>query len=559
MISLEEAKYFYSKIPKTIKENIEFRAKLHDELAKSKADQEDFLDMCRVYLPIFFATIAWTLNPQEEAGARNVPFIPRPKQIKVIEELDKAIKNQKYNFGIDKTRKQGATEIVTKVFSAHVILYEYSNFIVGSRVKTLVDNTGDFYTIFAKIDHVFNNLPLWFGDINKIIERKDMSLKYLPTNSTINGETTNESFKAGSRSTALFLDEFGRVDKKVAEAIDGSIHDVCNCVVYCSTHWLGPNHTFNSCIKNPRVHTETLYWYENVLPHEEIVGLWEVIEPGLIRIIDKEHYEKNYPSFDWDGEIKTNLIPDDFIYKILDDGEVQTLKSVVDVNIPNLDYKWRSLWHNFEWIDRTSKPGGKRDFYCNIAASPYGSSDTVFDHEILNEMKKFLIEPIYKGSLFYDGDFTEVEFDTASNKPNVFVYVDLINGRPNQYHNYVIGCDISFGRGSSNSVAEVYDVNTRELIIEVVDADLKPDEFAEYVIALCKWVGGVDEPYLIWESNGGQGDSFKDTVVNDFYYSNCYMQRREDTKTRKKTDKYGWRSNTQTKEWLFSSLDAAII
>lgn len=290
---------FYEKIPKGLEENKEFRKKLHGIIAKDNGFKNVYLKMCQEYLPIAFSTLFYTLNPQKQAGERNVPFIPWDKQVKVICELDKAIKSQSYDFGIEKTRKQGATEIVTKVFAAHIMFYEYTNFIVGSRVKNLVDNSGDFYTIFAKIDHVFNNLPEWMGisgvNTSKLIERKDMSLKFKPTNATINGETTNESFKAGSRSTALFLDEFGRVDKKIAEGIEGSIHDVCNCIVYGSTHWLGPNHPFNICINKPTTHKETLYWWENKFPHQEVAGLYKVHDNGVIEILDEEFYKDNYP------------------------------------------------------------------------------------------------------------------------------------------------------------------------------------------------------------------------------------------------------------------------
>lgn len=268
---------------------------LHSLLAKDTGLQSLYLDMCRDYLPIMFSSLFWTLNPQCEAGSRNVPFILRPKQVLIVEELDKAIKKQKYDFGLIKSRKQGATEIICKTFAAHLIFYEYSNFIVGSRKEDLVDNRGDYYTIFAKIDHVFNHLPSWMNISNEMIDRKDMSLKFKPTSSTINGETTNESFKAGSRSTALFLDEFGRVDKRIAESIEGSIHDVCNCIIYCSTHWYGLSHTFNKCLLKPTTHCETLFWYENEIPHDEVKGLYEVVAPGKIRLVDENYYNEQFP------------------------------------------------------------------------------------------------------------------------------------------------------------------------------------------------------------------------------------------------------------------------
>jgi len=285
---------FYAIIPTGVQENIQFRIDLHQLLTGDDKFQEVFLTMCREYLPIWFSTVAWTLNPQKPPGERNQPFIPRPAQIPAICTLDKCIIEGR-DVGIDKTRKQGASEICCKVFAAKCLLEPNAHFILGSRKKELVDNFGDPYTLFAKVDNVVECLPSWWKlrcGYNPKNNRKDMNIVIPETCSSMTGETTNESFSAGSRATALLLDEFGRVEYSVAEAIEGSVHDVCNCIIYSSTHWLGINHTFNKCLQKPTTEVIKLLWYDNP---EESKGLYKTPEPGIVEIVDIDYYTKYYP------------------------------------------------------------------------------------------------------------------------------------------------------------------------------------------------------------------------------------------------------------------------
>lgn len=219
----------------------------------------------------------------------------------------------------------------------------------------------------------------------------------------------------------------------------------------------------------------------------------------------------------------------------------------------------RSPWHDAEEAKR-----GRRDFLCNIWRTPIGSSDTVFDPEILNTIKtSFIKPPDYKGDIgfdrFPDGhiDFETVRFWINLGSKRLNWWGKLIGGRPNQGHNFVIGCDISWGLGSSNSVASIYDVNTNELCGEWVCANTKPEDFADIAVAIAYWVGGVNKPILIWEANGGQGTEFCNRVLWNRYY-NVHIQTRENEKTRKRTKKYGWHSSTQAKSSLLEALSIAL-
>ena len=537
MINLDLfAEEFYNIIPKDVLDNIQFRIDLHRMLTNDERLQERFLDMCREYLPIFFATCCYTLNPHTRVNSLFIPW--SDAQVDAILTLDKCIKEGR-NFGINKSREEGATEIITKVFTAHCILYPLSNFIVGSRSADMVDLKGDDYTVIAKIDNVIDHLPSWFrlSEEEGTIYRKHMYVGFTKTRSAITGETTNESFRAGGRATAILLDEFGRVEKRIADSIEGSIHDISRCICYNSTHWYGAFHTFNVCIKKPTTKLVELLWYTNP---DKAKGLYTSPKPGTIKLLDKEFYSA------W-------KLPEEFE---LEDYPQFKDKFKADGCI-GLPQPYRSPWHDYQEIDRD-----KRDFSCNVWACAYGAANTVFDHEVLAKVKKGLREPSYRGEIQYSfenfgyEDTYDVRFEQRSGIRNFKWWGPLIDNRPNQAHNYIIGCDISFGTGASNSVAEVYDVNTREQVGELADPTIPIHSFADLVIALCYWVGGTVDPFLIWESNG-PGESFRERVL-EHGYASVYMQTREDMKTRKPTEKYGWRAGAGPKEWLFSEFNIAL-
>jgi len=219
------------------------------------------------------------------------------------------------------------------------------------------------------------------------------------------------------------------------------------------------------------------------------------------------------------------------------------------------------------WFDLQEKKrkGNKRDFVCNVCGTPLGAADTPFDPEIIEQIRETTIrEPDYEGELYFTrtaGGLVDREESIAyvPNRGNKRFkwWGTLLGGRPNQQHNYIIGIDPSYGLGSANSAAIVYDVNTKEQVGSWADANTKPEDFADIVVAMALWIGGVRTPFIIWESNAGCGSSFGKRIIYQRYYW-VYTQRREDSKTRKRTQKYGWSSNTAGKESILGDLGVAL-
>lgn len=547
-------------IPRTTLENIDWRIKFHSMLAKDKVLQKVFWNFCREDLQVLFDTTFWTLNPRKPWGQQNQPFILRPQQIPVVHRIDRNIREGR-DTGINKTRDEGASEICAKIFAAWTMLYERVSFILGSDKKEDVDNIGNDYTLFAKVDNVFQNLPTWmdfqYETDGGCVKRKDMLLRILRNNSAIVGETTNENFSAGSRATAMVLDEFGRIRKSVADSIEGTVHAVTNCVIYSSTHWLGQNHTFNVCLTKDTTDVVELLWHQNP---EKAEGLYESNSKGRIKLLDKKYYERNMPDLmerlDENDEFELEEIQNKYKDKFIADGKEDPI--VI----------YRSPWHDYK--EQQSK-GNKRDFYCNVWATPLGSSDTVFDPVVLFRTREtFVRKPDFSGEILF-------EFDEEDNIINEFFAQNfgrrrllwwgelfnvtpdgaVVNLRPRQDHNYILGIDPGQGLGSSNSTAYIYDVNTHEFVGEWVCANTKPESFADMCVAIAKWVGGVEPCFMIWERNGGHGTTFTERVKYLGYY-HCYTMTVEDSKTRKRKDKLGFFSNTERKAALLLEFGIAI-
>lgn len=567
--SFDSVEGFIKTIPRDVPGNIQFRIDLHKMLATDKSAQQVFWGLCRQDLQIMFDTCFWTLNPRKPWGHQNQPFILRPRQILAVQLIDRKIKESldsiiPQDVGIDKTRDEGASEICAKIFSAWCMLYERVSFMLGSDKKEDVDNIGNDFTLFAKVDNVFENLPSWMGfkyqTDGGCVKRKDMLLRVEKNNSAIIGETTNENFSAGSRATAMVLDEFGRIRKSVAESIEGTVHAVTNCVIYSSTHWLGQNHTFNNCLNKETTEVVKLLWHQNP---EKTKGLYRSPTTGIIKIDDIEYYRERVP------EVFNNIDAGqafgrehlERLYPTLSTDAQQRMDKIRFVADGGKDkiIICRSPWHDFK--EKQSK-GNKRDFYCNTWATPLGSADTVFDPSILYEIKeKFVRPPEYVGEIRFDysddDSIIDVQLLLNHGQRRLRWWGYLINNRPDQRHNYVVGIDPSQGLGSSNSVIYIYDVNTHEFVGEWVCANTKPETLADISVAIALWAGGVDTAFLIWERNGGHGTNFTDRV-NYVGYWNCYMQTVEDSKSRKRKEKYGFHSNTERKAAILGELNIAM-
>ena len=564
--SPDTPKAFLASIPREMQANLDYRKKLYVLLTKDPGWRKTFCEMMWNKPEIAYDSILWTFNPRNKAGKRNLPFILRPQQRVVVNEVNEAI-IKGHDRAINKSRDEGATEIVTKLFALHWMLNPECMFLLGSRKEEYVDRGtildlensrvgGDHKCLFHKTLYAIAHIP----DILKPKFRKSyMHFENLDNGAVIDGESTNENFAAGDRRTAIFLDEFGRVDYNIAKNIRDTVNDTSDCILYGSTHFYGAGHPFNKVIRNKATRVSLLPWYKNP---EKSAGLYASPELNVIEIKDIDYYRQLCPVVFNDVEPNRPFIYSDFEKSLLTyPEEIQKVLSGLQFRADGCEEipgDLRSPWHDKEELRRT-----RRDLSQNIWMCPTGASDMYFDAVINDRIRmRFVKHPVTEGEIKWDcdsnGKIKSSWLLQNAGKKRLSWYTSLANGRPRQDHNYIIGCDISLGTGASNSVACIVDANTREAVGFWKCPDTTPENFADQVEAISNWVGGAVKSYIIWENNGGQGINFGRRITGFHTHFPVYINTNEQIRERKRGNKYGWNSNTERKDDLLTCLKIAL-
>lgn len=546
---LDSSEKLLGVIPREVLPNLEFRKSLHGWLAEDKGAQDVFLKLLFDNPEIAYDSCFFIYEAREATrGLAITPFILYPSERILVQALKDCI-DKGQDLGVNKSREEGATETIIKFLTLYTLLVPNCSFLVGSQKEEYVDKSGTTKTLFAKIDQAIKYLPLWMKQRFEI-ERSHCKFKCKTTESLIDGEATNENFGAGGRATAVLLDEFGRVDAPIAESIAGSVWDVSNTIIFNSTHWFGSGHSFAKMLKKPGMKIVTMPWFSHPLKSK---GLYKSPKIDEIEIVDKKYYLDNCPDFCKSIDINSS-------FKIENWGS--NYPHFVADGCERIPGDMRSPWHD----KREERSNTYREFCSNVWMSPTGASDMFFDSVINVRIRTEFVKRFkYEGELEFTTNKKKIDsviFKQNCGRRGLKVWGDLIQDkttlRPNQLHNYIVGADIGFGTGASNSTAEIVDVNTGENVGEYVCSDKSPEEFADLVAALCKWVGGgTGEAYLIFENNGGQGANFSKRVIEKGL-TRVYTQRTELNKSRRTLNKYGWHSGRSEKEFVLSILQAAL-
>lgn len=121
------------------------------------------------------------------------------------------------------------------------------------------------------------------------------------------------------------------------------------------------------------------------------------------------------------------------------------------------------------------------------------------------------------------------------------------SGKPIVDGEIVIGADVSWGQGASNSVLSVWQRNDRRKIAEFAYARIPPEAFARLMAAAGFWFGGSRGfAYLVFEVNG-PGEGLPVILRDRLEYPWIYRQETTATGTHKRGEALGWRSNQARK------------
>lgn len=569
---LRSPESFFEAIPKDIEQNLLFRQRLHEKLAGDAGMYAAYLELCGLKPQIMFNSSLFVYEARAKPGFQHIPFILRdPSQDFAVDRLKLAI-DEGHNIIFDKSRDEGASEIICKLFAIYFMLYGDQCFLVGSRVEDYVDKgtgidseSGKVYgthkCLFHKILYGLTTLPPY---MRPRLRKSHLAIENLDNGSKFDGEATTDNFGAGNRATAVMVDETARIDPGPAQHIIDNIQAVSNCCVYNSTHFkFGSGHPYARLIKSGKVETVVLGWETNPTKN---YGLYHSPEEDIIEIKDIGYYRNICPGMFNVIEAGETFSLTDLKLKVSQASElVQEQMSevafIADGGTTNYNCD-RSPWFDYEEDRAPSRKG----VAINILRIPQGSADQFFDSEsTIRISKTFVRDPDFVGTLKFSlsGDNRPKAIKFKRGGPKLLKWWGkLPRGRPRQDHNYIVSCDISRGTGASNSVATITDVNTSEQVGVYVNPFIDVSDFAELSVALCLWCGGgTKSAFLLWEGNG-PGDTFRNRI-RKLHYTFVYykVDNKKKTKKRPSNRTYGWWSTAGingTKNALLSDFDAAL-
>lgn len=467
--------------------------------------QEQLRAACAASIHFWVNCFVWTFRQKivNERGeevpvqeeSTHWPFITWPVQDEFIDLLCACIEEGE-DAACEKSRDMGATWLGLVVIHWYWQFRANTTFLELSRKQQLVDMRGNMDCLFEKHRYILKFQPKWLRP--KSIRDNVCHLENMDNGSSIEGESTNEHAGQGGRKTAIFLDEFARVQN--ADEIDLATADTSACRIYNSTP-AGPSTAFHKIIKEKRARILRMPWWRHP---EKSFGAKQIFDP--------------------------------------DTGKI----------------RWTSMWYENERARRS-----KKDVASNLDMDHGQAGDIFFDYsEVERHRADHQRHPTQQGVLMLRQAKTDSEHMMLyrhldheafvfieGGKPVLRLWMPLSDGRPSQNLSYVIASDISNGAGSSNSVATVLAAETGQIVAKWWDAFTSPEEFAEKVMDLGVWFGGIGGPaFLIWENNG-PGSIFGRKVVKSGY-PRYYLQKVDNVVRDKKTPRWGWHSNNERKEVL---------
>lgn len=504
---------FYKLVPNELRANLKFRRELLKACAKSPEFRRDVLEMCRRD-PLFWVKVfCWTLDPRKLSnnstalGAR-IPFITWDYQDDAILFLDDQL-NAPSDVLIEKSRDMGASWIACVWMLWRWLFFDYQSFLMVSRKEMLVD--GDEDSLFAHLRMVLPSLPRWMLPPGSYKDIR-MQLKNHANGSVIDGESTTKNIGRGGRRTAILLDEFPAFDQGGFDVLAATA-DTTNCRIFNGT----PKGTGNAFYAQREKGTPRIRFHWSLHPEKR---------RGLYRVVGPQEFEWLDPTFDY---TKVRLIDES----------------------PRSDEQFRSPWYDNECKRRAHA----WEIAQELDIDYQGSASPFFDVKLLDELKKdFGRAADFTGAVVQSGEAGAIKYDfVRSNRGKLKIWGRLDGNQclPRDRW-YVVGCDVSYGTGASDSVACAYDVFSGEKVCEMVHNRWGIEDFAQYVFNLCMWLNGDEKAYLIWEATG-PGRTFGKFIVEKLHYPRFYFDR-DDTRLGSKTsDRYGWFSALERKRDLLKT------
>lgn len=493
---------YYQQVPKDLKSNLAWRGEWVRRGAASKQAASQIWTMCSKDMLFYINTFCWIFEPRTPA---RLPFNTYPFQDEALRVIQKSIGNN--DLIIEKSRDMGASWMCLTTMEWFWHFHGMYTFLLLSRKEELVDKRGDPKALFQKIDFLHEWQPGWLLPMR--VERMKLHNRNCENGATLDGESTNKFAGVADRRTAMFVDEYSKMDNQ--DVISTGTRDVTKCRIFLFTPQGAANMAYRMA-HNPQFPKLTLHWSKHPIKN---LGLYRVSKTGVVEVLDEE-WHKDSPGYafvktagNWDG--------------------------------------LRSPWYDAE----CPRAGDPREIAQELDLDYEGSGGQFFDPTMLDRVTKDHCQiPYYTGDFSYDPvslrptGFTEVH----GGKTDLWMQLDEKGDPPKA--DYVLAADVAQGTGASFSPLVGYDKKLKQKVFRFTSDQIDPKDFGQMAVAVAHWLKseGGSGAELIWEKNG-PGASFGNAVIEGGY-RHVYFYGSENHFTGKRSEKPGWQSTTESKKTL---------
>jgi len=480
--------------------------------------QKELYTACALSPILWINLMVWTFRQKKADPIRgevpvtgeeaHVPFITWTIQDEGLYELERCMdikgEGTASDALIDKSRDMGATWLIITLFHHAWLFRDNVNLLWVSATASDVDMhpTNNPDTILWKHDYINQWLPDW---MRPPIHRRNMHLGNKLRGNSLDGEATTGNVGRGGRRTAIGFDEFAAVED--GEGMLSASSDTTACRFFNSTP-KGPGTAFTNVRNQIKAGDKDIKYI--CLPW------WEHPEKGYNRsLVEDQNGNRKFTSPWYEAECRRRSSPKE-IAQNLDIDHMDSGSRFFDGPVVA---RHKSAYSVTE------------DFSANIDFRTKMNEDEMRAVVVGKEIRKTRCHR------------------TIKHRPWRF-WMRLIDNRPDQAYNYIFGVDIGNGQGMSNSVVSVRCKETGEKVAEFADANTPPHDLARVVAAAGLWFGSKTGSFaLVVPERNGPGSTFIKELVK-LGYPNVYLEKRRGTVDEQTTKKYGWHSDTNSKEVL---------
>ncbi len=513
-------------VPQELIPNLEYRKAIIDWSANSKENQQTLVSACARDV-IFFANVfVWALDVKRYPDCPDRPFITWEFQEEVLRDIDSAIGRR--SVGIVKSRDIGGSTMPLVVFDKRLLFDRFVSLMVVSRNEKLVDDPSNPDSLFYKLDYMHKWMPSW---MTNMLDRRKLVWSNVSSGSQILGTSTTGDAGRGGRKHAIFVDEHAAFDRRESIDIIGSIQHNTKCRVWASTP-KGIGNGFHQIISAGNIRVHRLHWSSHPVHG---AGLY-ASGKGKLQLVDKEF---------WKSATRKSIL---YIYPELEKKYPKTGETLAVKDYPFiLDGKQRSPYYDYECLMCPIPKLIAQELDIDFI----GSGSPFFDlDEIREYVRLFSKKPFHTGEMSYELDFEDVNWSPSDAGRLQLWFNPDGTDKPPSDRRYVIGCDISAGTGASNSAISVGDCKMRAKVAAFTTPHMRPERFAEYVMAVGKW---FYDP-VIWFEGSGVGRDFG-ARLKEVGCANLFHMTKEGGS---RSDKAGWFPNDDMKRGLLTEYGRAL-